>query len=34
MNSRFYLVIAALGGVIAFAFVMGSPALGGFDMMR
>tara|TARA_B110000196_G_scaffold183528_1_gene157208 strand:- start:538 stop:642 length:105 start_codon:yes stop_codon:yes gene_type:complete len=34
MNSRFYLVIAALGSIIAFAFVMGSPVLGGFDMMR
>jgi len=34
MNSRFYVIIAGLGSIIAFAFIMGSPALGGFDMMR
>jgi len=34
MNSRFLVIIAGLGTIIAFAFIMGSPALGGFDMMR
>jgi len=34
MNSRFLVIIAGLGSIIAFAFIMGSPALGGFDMMR
>jgi len=34
MNSRFFIIIAALGSIVAFAFVMGSPVMGGFDMMR
>ena len=34
MNSRFLVIIAGLGSIIVFAFIMGSPVLGGFDMMR
>tara|TARA_Y100000817_G_C16428375_1_gene355201 strand:+ start:198 stop:302 length:105 start_codon:yes stop_codon:yes gene_type:complete len=34
MNSRFYLVIGVLGSIIVGAFIVGSPAVGGFDMMR
>jgi hypothetical protein len=34
MNTRFIVAIAILGGIISVAFVMGSPMLGGFDMMR
>lgn len=34
MNKRFGMVIAALGIIVTFAVIMGSPALGGFDAMR
>ena len=34
MNSRFYLVIGLLGAIVVGAFIVGSPAIGGFDMMR
>jgi len=34
MNSRFFLVIGLLGAIVIGAFIVGSPAMGGFDMMR
>jgi len=34
MNKRFVLVGIVLGVVIAFALIMGSPAIGGFDSLR
>jgi len=34
MNKRFVIVGIVLGIVITFAVIIGSPALGGFDMMR
>jgi len=34
MNKRFGMVIAALGLIVTFAVIIGSPALGGFDAMR
>tara|TARA_B100001123_G_C15305386_1_gene1022490 strand:- start:328 stop:432 length:105 start_codon:yes stop_codon:yes gene_type:complete len=34
MNSRFYLVIGLLGAIVVGAVIVGSPAIGGFDMMR
>ncbi len=34
MNKRFVIVGIALGVVITIAVIVGSPALGGFDMMR
>jgi len=34
MNSRFIVAITILGGIITVAFVIGSPMMGGFDMMR
>ncbi len=34
MNMRFVLVGIVLGIVIAFALIMGSPAIGGFDSLR
>lgn len=34
MNTRFVIVGVALGVVIAIAVIVGSPAIGGFDMMR
>ena len=34
MNNRFIIVGVVLGVVITIAVIVGSPALGGFDMMR
>ena len=34
MNKRFVIVGIVLGIVITLAVIIGSPALGGFDMMR
>jgi len=34
MNKRFVLVGLVLGVVIAFALIIGSPAIGGFDSLR
>lgn len=34
MNKRFVIVGVALGIVITVAVIIGSPAIGGFDMMR
>jgi len=34
MSIRFVIVGIILGGAIAFAFFMGSPMFGGYDMMR
>lgn len=34
MNNRFIIVGVVLGIVITIAVMVGSPALGGFDMMR
>ncbi len=34
MNRRFGVVIATLSIIVAFAVIIGSPALGGFDAMR
>jgi len=34
MNKRFVIVGIVLGIVITFAVIIGSPAIGGFDMMR
>jgi hypothetical protein len=34
MNKRFIIVGIALGIVITIAVIVGSPAIGGFDMMR
>ena len=34
MNKRFIIVGIALGIIIAFAVIIGSPAIGGFDAMR
>ena len=34
MNKRFGVVIAALGIIVTFAAIIGSPALGGFDALR
>jgi len=34
MSPRFYVVIGVLGAIIVGAFIVGSPAVGGFDMMR
>ena len=34
MSPRFYVVIGILGVIIVGAFIAGSPAIGGFDMMR
>ncbi len=34
MNKRFGMVITALGLIVTFAVIIGSPALGGFDAMR
>lgn len=34
MNKRFGIVITALGIMVTFAIIIGSPALGGFDAMR
>jgi len=34
MNKRFVLVGLILGIVVAFALIIGSPAIGGFDSLR
>jgi len=34
MNKRFIIVGVLLGGMITIAVILGSPALGGFDVMR
>jgi hypothetical protein len=34
MNKRFIIVGIALGIIVAFAVIIGSPAIGGFDAMR
>jgi hypothetical protein len=34
MNKRFDMVITALGIIVTFAMIIGSPALGSFDAMR
>jgi hypothetical protein len=34
MNKRFILVGIALGILVIFAVIIGSPAIGGFDAMR
>ena len=34
MNTRFIIVGVALGIVVTLAVIIGSPALGGFDVMR
>lgn len=34
MNKRFVIVGVALGIVITVAVIIGSPSIGGFDMMR
>jgi len=34
MNKRFVLVGIILGIVVAFALIIGSPAIGGFDSLR
>ena len=34
MNKRFIIVGIVLGIAVAFAVLIGSPALGGFDAMR
>ncbi len=34
MNTRFIIVGVTLGIVVTLAVIIGSPALGGFDVMR
>ncbi len=34
MNKRFVIVGVALGIMVTLAVIIGSPALGGFDMLR
>jgi hypothetical protein len=34
MNKRFVIVGVVLGIVVTFAVLIGSPAIGGFDMFR
>jgi hypothetical protein len=34
MNKRFIIVGVALGIIVVFAVIIGSPAIGGFDAMR
>jgi hypothetical protein len=34
MNKRFVIVGIALGIIVAIAVLVGSPAIGGFDMLR
>jgi hypothetical protein len=34
MNKRFIIVGVALGIMVTFAVIIGSPALGGFDTLR
>ena len=34
MNTRFIIVGVALGIVVTLAVIIGSPALGGFDVVR